>query len=201
MKNISKNFSIFIMSILMTCSISCDKQGNPNLPNDEEKSKINQAIQLMLSKHDAVSIQLGDSPFMFDPVYTVELEKILVRSDGRPIFFFASLIDLRKEDEQYIAHLKIIKLGGEINYELMVTKEQVNYLVNQDMDTDMHYAVVAEISAIKRKEFAVQILSYMDEEPIPEIESPYIFLSEGTCIDIFFVGRYGDYEWSQTGKK
>ena len=56
----------------------------------------------------------------------------------------------------------------------------------------MQFAVIAEISAIRRKEFTIQLLSVLDDEPVPVNESPYIFLAEGTCLDIFFVGKFGE---------
>ncbi|MFQ5904226.1 MAG: hypothetical protein ACE5JO_11095, partial [Candidatus Binatia bacterium] len=153
--------------------------------------KLKLSISEMAAKYHAVTDwdkEFKSREFYVAPVYTLEVQNALLETDGRPILFHAPLADIEKAGNRYI-----VRFGGlsypDIYFELECSPGQVRELLeNQDDLSRRNYAVVAQIKRVFRPNLVVRAYPRKGEETGIEIESSDIYMAEGTCVDLLYMG-------------
>lgn len=133
-------------------------------------------------------------------VYTVEVQRALVREDNKPVSFIASVQDIEKRGNEYIVFFDKWSGYFGINLEtnlpilfvLKCTEEQVKRILNQPDDILFeNYSVIASISDVNKMRFNLTPYSLGEYEANIEIDSSAVFIAKGNCLDLLFVGDFG----------
>ena len=123
-------------------------------------------------------------------IYTFDVENALISHDSRPILFYGYVVDVKKQNGSYIAIFSMAE-DIEIDFALTCNSEQVERILRQPTDyTADSYGVVATISDIERPKFEVDAYQYEGDEPYVIVEPGDIFIANGVCVDLLFVGDY-----------
>lgn len=193
--------SIFILIILGSFVIltSCKSiKEEAKIKEEEEKqAEIEQNITKMANSYDAVIDWEKDlkPKRLLSFVYTVQLQRALVREDNRPVSFIASVQDIEKSDNEYIVYFD--KWSFDINLDinlpilfvLKCTEEQVKRILNQPNEILFeNYAVIASISDVNKMRFNLTPYPIGEYGAYIEIDSSEIFIAKGNCLDLLFVG-------------
>jgi hypothetical protein len=159
----------------------------------------------MIVKHNAVtnwerSFDKKDSLGLFEPIYTVEVEDALVRTDQRPIIFFASVADVERETNKYSVHFHnrydamLSDIGplygriiADIHFVLDCTQEQFKEIMLHRGGLFEKYAVIAQISEVKKVKLKATASSESDKVILIPSD---VFVAEGRCLELRFVGDY-----------
>jgi hypothetical protein len=124
--------------------------------------------------------------------YTVELQRVLMGKDRRPLIFVATVDDLIGEDDgRYIlqAHLTV-GLDRELHLQLRCGAQELNAVLNRTPEILEEFAVVARIQEI-RKPLLQAVAQTGNERGTPEIvvEPSQILLAIGECLDAVYLGK------------
>lgn len=157
----------------------------------QEQLQIQQAISDMTERHHAVADWQGSlDDYRVGPIYTIEVESLLVRDDGRPILFFAEVSDVRRRGDRYIlSAVTNVNISAKLRLNLEADSHQVEKVIRQRTSTVESYAIVAKISSIKKAGIEQQAMNE-GEAAIIEAGSD-VFFAEGRCIEMHFAGSYG----------
>jgi hypothetical protein len=142
----------------------------------EEQTWIEQAVSAMQTTHNAVTDwKKGLGEARLELIYTVDLQRLLVRDDGRPLLFYASVEDVK---EQKGLNLLVLETQIDIRATLRLVLECDAARARQVMEQRgpellKYYAVIAQIRSVQKS---------ADET---------VFLAEGRALDLVFVGPYG----------
>lgn len=198
--------SIFILIILGSFVILTSCKGikeEAKIEEEEEKqAEIEQNIMKMANSYDAVldwEKDLRPKDFLTS-VYTVEVQRALVREDNRPVLFIADVQDIEKRGNEYTVYFDRWTGYFGINVEtylpilfiLKCTEEQVKKILNQPNEILFeNYSVIASISDVNRMRFGLTRYSLGEYEANIEIDSSAGFIAKGNCLDLLFVGDFG----------
>lgn len=164
--------------------IGCDSDDpEENTPEEtarsERKQKIEQKIQELCSNYNAVTDWLESRPKYTTPKYTIEVEDALIRTDGRPVLFFASVEDIVRNSDKYTLYL----CGGDRLTDLLVSLATGTGVER--------YAFVAQIQDVRKVKFELKAYANSPEEVYIELEpSSNVFIAKGKCLDLLPVGDY-----------
>ncbi len=177
----------------------------------EQKLLLEKKIGEMVKKHDAVAN--WDAGFKSremeeKPIYTVEIQEALLGKGGRPILFYAPLVDIERGWVEYTPNIEkkdpaseILKLLGmkkskgliarfetiispEITFELECSQEQVNRLLKQSGKiSENNYAVIAEIKEVFNPGYAVR-------DGDKGTGMPGNRVARGVCVDFLNIGGF-----------
>jgi len=160
----------------------------------EKKIQIEQTISNMVPTHNAVTDwkkNFDKKSAFLGQIYTVQVEDALIRSDGRPVLFFASVDDVTRQGNKYYVHFRNwFDLDPDIRFVLECDSEQVKKIMSQKVDLFGQYAVVALISSLQRPKFELRAYPHSGEDAEVVVESSDIFIARGRCLDLSFVGDY-----------
>lgn len=208
MKNSSQKITLRILIIALGCFVvlsSCGrskKEEIKQIEKAERKADIEQNIMKMANKYNAVldwEKDLRPKSFLRS-AYTVEVQRVLVREDNRPVIFIASVQDMEKRGNEYIVYFD--KWSGyfgisleaylPILFILKCTEEQVKRILNQPKEILIeNYSVIASISDVNKIRFSLTPYSLGEYEANIEIDSSAVFIAKGNCLDLLFVGDFG----------
>lgn len=210
MKNtIHKSIFIFMSITLGCCMIltSCkiSKEEPKKREEAERNLEIEQNILLMSKKYDAVRDWEKQFKKISRSVYTIDLQKALIREDSRPILFFASIADIKKQKEDYLVYFDMGSLFDinyidlwlllsfpSIRFILKCTEEQVEKILNTKTEfLNERFAIVASIFNVEKHAFKLSASSGDQESSYIEVDDSDVFMAEGICLDLMFVGKYG----------
>lgn len=172
--------------------------------NAMKKLKIEQDISEMVDKYDAVTDweSIFDEKNTFKPVYTIQIQDALLKTNGRPILFYASVVDILRRDNQHIvlfenwAWLDVepwFTLKPTIYFELQCNEELTKKLLDTPLTLPPLFgagsklAVVAQIEEVRKHEFALKAYPRGDEEVEIDVEASDIFIAIGKCLDFLYV--------------
>lgn len=127
--------------------------------------------------------------------YTIEVQDALIKTDNRPIIFFASVEDIVRERGKYCARFcnPLISSSPVIYFVLDCTPEQIGQMVAHRSELYENYAVVARICGVKKVRFEVKgyAQTYEDYEEIRlQLEQSDVFVATGKCLELLPVGDY-----------
>jgi len=150
---------------------------------EAETKKVRESIAKLGETYNAITDwRMGTQSA---PRYSLELERLLVRLDGRAILFVGALHDVLSSDG--MPQCIFDTIGGfswELRFHLACTPEQAKLLTESHTSNSLErFAVVARItSASKLEQGAVG----SDEN---QTSTPN-FRANGQCVDFLFVGSY-----------
>lgn len=187
-----------IVAVGLFCICTRDHQKETR---QEEIRELQLAVSQMATRYGVVS-NLEDA---FDPdfsivsrVHTVQLEEALVLPNDAPVLFQAELLDVSRQDGQYLAsfgHAYSYQFDyPNIYFELECSAEQVKEICEHstgEMFGDF-FAVVAQIHQVRKAKFAVRAPLPGDPE-FPEfydleIETSGLYIATGKCVDFISLG-------------
>jgi hypothetical protein len=93
--------TIMIALMLTGCDSDDSEETAEETVQLRKKQEIKQKVQQLCSRHNAVA-DWKESRVK----YTVEMEEVLVGTDGRPVLLFASVQDIVRESEKYTLYLR-----------------------------------------------------------------------------------------------
>jgi hypothetical protein len=134
----------------------------------EEAEK--QAISNMVTKFNAVTDWRGDLDDLEDP-YSLDVEKILIREDKRPLFLSVYVRDIRTKDSK--VYVNLYEAGSpapEIRFMLECNSSQTEKFRDRNND---EFAVIASINSVTK---------FQSSET--ESESSNTFVANGQCLDL-----------------
>jgi len=175
--------ALFILSCVTTSSLEPPSSVRRQ-PVPERERKVN----LLKEKYNAY-YEWTDSLDVYgldETIYTVDLQKVLIRDDMRPVLFVGYLRDLLIDEGAYKAHFSDVYMDIQITLEC--TKEIFEKLrKNLDRRTFNEAAVVARIDkVIKRESVKVLYPETIEYDVEFQVESFDVFIASGTCIDFVF---------------
>ena len=194
---------IGIVLNLISCQDSANQAKKEKTESEKIKTEqIKQAISEMVARHNAVAdwkknFVQKDPNALLNNIYTIDLEAALVRSDNRPVLFYAPVVDVERRDNKYFAHFQT---GGfilhslfspDIHFVLECDSEQAKKIMAQQPNMFDEYAVVAFISSVRRAMFKVNADPVSSEEADLVVEPSGIFIVNGQCLELLFIGDYG----------
>ncbi len=160
----------------------------------EKHLQSEKSVADMVAKHNAVTDWKQNlnknGEFFWDSVYTIEIEEALIRSDGQPILFFCGVNDIvRKEDKYlvYFSNLFDFLIPADIHFVLDCTPDQVKEIMLNRADLFEKYAVIARISEVKKA--TLKLANYAEIDKVV-LEPSNVFIAEGRCLELRFVGNY-----------
>jgi len=160
----------------------------------EKKIQIEQAISSMVAKYNAVTDwkkNFNNESVLLGKIYTVQVEDALIRSDNRPILFFAFVEDVQRQGNKYYVHFwNWYELGPDIRFVLECNSKQAKKILEQKTDFFEKYAVVALISTLQKPKFEVKAYPHSRGGADIIVEPSDIFIAKGRCLDLLFVGDY-----------
>lgn len=183
---------LIILSIMIfSCNQSGDKPNENKLPEADNKIA-DMLVQEMTAKYDVEENWFNDSLMFFYDTYTLELQEMVLGDSSRTILFYASVKDIKKTSTGYRAILSNnYRLPiFDLYYDLIMSKEQVDYLLAQHKSPFDEYAIVAHISQVDRVNSRISIEEgYGDEPSYASLDIPGNFIIKGNCLDILYIGE------------
>lgn len=195
--------TIICVSALVSCRRSEDS--SIKKPTAEEK-KIAALVKAKAEEHNAVDVLLGRSANR----YTVQAQKALMPSDGRPVLVFATVRDIRIRDGKYSIDFRDSFVSGplvfshdvECLYTLECSLDQVEAIIERQKtgyqeDNPLsslwtnEYAVIARFCSVEKPRFFVRAEPTSEYEAEVIIESANVIIATGRCVDLVFLGNYG----------
>jgi hypothetical protein len=83
-----------------------------------------------------------------EKIYTVELARLLVRADGRPILVFASLLNVGESDERTVIYFdEVDRPESQFKLQLDCTPEQARLLTSDN--SAYRFAVIAQVRSVE----------------------------------------------------
>lgn len=160
-----------------------------------QRTQIQSSLAQMVANYNAVKgweHEISKSPD--DTVYTVDVKNALIRSDGRPVFFLAEVNDVVPEGDTYYVHLTPwppLIAQADILFCLQCNSVQAARLLSRRPKMLERYAVVANVSSVRRVEFQVSHYAEGNGEVQVSLQPSRAFIANGRCLDLLFIGDYG----------
>ena len=145
-----------------------------------EEKRIATLVKEMVSRWNGITDWEGSFDRSDTSIFTVELEKAIVRS--RPILIYASVDDVKHTNGTYTVQLSGWVGTVGIRYSLRCTEELAQELLREPRNFE-EFAVVASIDHIDKSRESVSPATGSGEE--------FVFLAEGDCKAATFVGSHG----------
>lgn len=147
-------------------------------------------------KHNAVRTWTNELP---TSPYSIEMQRALIRKDGRPVLFASRVTDIRQTGKGFQLDMEPLWAGASLRLILDCQEDTINAILSQD-PRETNYLAVAQIQSVGKALFrvgahgeGVDMGDYDDEgnwRPMTgtltelEIEAGDSFLARGTCVEI-----------------
>lgn len=173
-----------------------------------QKETIHKAVIELANKHNAVvdwKKPISKKSFM-SPIFTMEIENVLLSKDNRPVLFLAKPKDIERKENAYVVRFTMVRFTNDfgrspqIEFALDCSDEQAKKILQQRTEFKDRYAIIAVINKVKKMAFEVVPViegSGEDAHSTIEIDTPDTFVAIGCCIDLLFVEDYDVYDLSE----
>jgi len=158
--------------------------------------EIARLISELEQKYSAVSEWTKDLPAS---PYSIEMQRALIRKDGRPILFAGRITDIRQDKEHFHLDMEALWTGASLRVILDCREETIDRILSHaPRETD--YLAVAQIQSVNKAQLRVDARSegvsstdYDDEgRSLPkvetftelELEAGNVFIAHGECVDV-----------------
>lgn len=181
---IKKNWGCGVLLLLIIIGIwfYCDRNRRSRIADQkqwEELERIRaQQVDLLYNKHnpDTSWISSLDKVEFMDRIYSIQLERLLIHEDCRPIMFKANVIDvLKNNEEEYLIRLDIYSYNFGIEFTVIARC------------TELHGEIIAQRPAFKFRYYP----EYLVVVEVEKIEKKSSDVSEN---DFVIYGRLVDFE-------
>jgi len=205
---------LLVVLILFMALIGCDSdspnettQSKKEKKRAEKKRRTTHQVQELCSKYNAVTNwdkDFYDDNFSF---YTLDVQKALIRVDGRPVLIFAGVEDVIKRVNKYSVRFFAYYPPTLRSLDLILdcTSNQVDKIVSHPPSSSLFrlddYAVIAQISEVEKLKFALRAYAQGYDYAEVDVEAPNRFIATGSCLDLIFVGDYSSQDFSQKKEK
>jgi len=158
--------------------------------------QIARLISELEQKHNVVKAWAKDLPAS---PYSIEMQRALIRKDGRPILFAGKITDIRQNKDFFHLDMEALWTGVSLRVILDCPEGTINNLLSH-VPRETDYLAVAQIQSVSKAQFRVDARSedvastdYDDEgRSLPnvetftelELEAGDTFLARGKCIDV-----------------
>jgi hypothetical protein len=125
-------------------------------------------------------------------VYTTDIESALIRSDDRPVLIVGYVFEVRKIDDRHYLGIKAFGYP-DMNFILECQSKHAERVLAQATDEGESFAVVASVVSVSRPTFEADawIEGTDDDRDAQVIVEPGdVYLLQGRCLDISYVGHY-----------
>ncbi|MEA2006253.1 MAG: hypothetical protein U9O50_08380 [Acidobacteriota bacterium] len=221
MKDFIQKIRLIILIITLGCLVilsSCGeskKEEKKQMEKVKRKTEIVKRITEMAKIYNAVidwEKDLRPKNFLRN-VFTVEVQRALVRENNRPVLFIAGVQDIEKRGDEYIVYfdrwagyysinLESLEANLPILFIIKCTEEQAQRILNQPNEILFeNYSVIASISDVHKMRFSLTPYSLGEHEANIEIDSSEVFIAKGNCLDLLFIGDFGVSEFWNTVKE
>jgi hypothetical protein len=179
-------FSFIVILTVGGCVVlnilSCgDSKAKKKKEETEQKSNVNPAVLEMAVKHNAIT-DWGFSEYSF------QMEDALIRKDGQPILFYASIKDIRRKNGSYYVHCSTspFHFPHKIDFILECDENNVKKILSEKprprfMD---NYAVIASISSVQKADY--EIICSEGQEIVLDSSFVDVFIARGICLDLLY---------------
>jgi len=209
MKNTIYNSGFEIFVIIFASFLLLNSCGN----NNEEESKreeeiknteIEKNISSMAKKYNAIEGWEEQLTKLSRSVYTLDLQKILIRKNNQPILFYASIEDIKEKEGIYLAYFHIGPLFDFEHFDLMIlffspsvrfilecTEEQAERFLNTKTEPLYEkFAIVASIYHVDKFSFELTASTGDLESSFIEVNNSNLFIAKGIYLDSMYIGKY-----------
>ncbi len=177
---------VFVGASLLLGALGCH--------SSEEKARQQREAQDSAYEREITALRTRYDPVVDWPealkekTFTIDVEPILVRSDKRPEFFYATLEDIRRQDDGVLLYFRTTPTEGEPILELLLECPGCDLKRFEDSAKDVgDFALVVQVTA------AVRSLDSSDNAPD--------YVLHGRLIDARFIGDYALDKLMQPTKK
>jgi hypothetical protein len=125
--------------------------------------------------------------------YTIELQRVLIRKDGRPVIVVATIDDVvGQSDGRYALHAHMtVGLDRDVHFELRCGVPELRALLDRTPEILDEFVIVARIQEIRKP--LLQAVAQSGDEVVntPEVvlEPSRTLFASGECLDAVFVER------------
>lgn len=195
-------FSVVIIGFVARNSNEKQDKAKEQKIKQEKRAEIANIVFAMADKYNAVTDWKDNFKGRFSflkPTYTIEIQNAIINTDGKPILFFSGLNDIVQKNEKYYLYFDDL-FGGfdgpEIHFVLEYAQDQVDKVMSQSPSLLKNYAVIAQITHVKKITFLLKAeADSLDSEDISVTitdRPSNVFIANGNCIDLVFVGSHND---------
>jgi len=206
---------LFAASLLLTTSCEKERQANENKPHNkteeiaekerkatesrqerikkeaaeiEKRIQDNPAIAQLIPKHNAIPYWGKDVEHLRQ-VLAINVQESLVRNDKRPVLLIAKIDDVAKEGDKYILTVESITYLADIYFALESNLEQVTKITNQDSSSHDEYAIIADVTSVRKLRFSISASPKSEDEAEIELDTSDAFTANGRCLDLLNIGH------------
>jgi hypothetical protein len=184
-------FVVPVAGLVFACSeyqhYSQQKENREKAERQPKAAEVEQTISQFAERYNALTHWRNElaPKTMMDPIYSAELARLFVRSDGRPVLFIASLRDISTEGDSYVVLFDgRVNMRSRFQLRLECPESQARPLMSHPPGQNDRFAVVAHIASVNSGE----------EQSRDEGGSTYVSVATGSCVDLMPLGSYiGDY--------
>ena len=182
---------LIIFSTVIFCCNQSDDKPSKNMISKTDNNFPRQLIQDMVSKYDAQIYWFKNSQNSLY-TYSIYLQEAVLDSNNQPLLIYATITDVMKTKTGYKAIFSNFFNYpiSDLYYELILTKEQVDYILSSHESFLSEFAIVANINDVVRANSQIRIEEGFGDDPSTAfIDVPGVFILKGTCLDILFIGE------------
>jgi len=186
---------VFGILVLLVAGYFISKHQNEKAETIQTQQKIStlakryNAVTDWRERFDEDGIKIGKG---HRAVYTTDIEKALIRNDGRPVLIVGYVFDITKIGDNNYLGIKAF-IYPDLNFLLECQSQQAELVLAQPTDDGEFFAVVANVISVSRPAFETDaLIEETDDERYSDIivEPGDQYILQGTCLDISYVGYY-----------
>jgi len=144
------------------------------------------AVAQVVSKYKAVPYWENDVKDL-GRVFAINVQEVMVRGDKRPLLLINQIEDLAKESNKYYITFESLTYTHDIYFTLECDAEQVNKLTVENSMADDEYAIIADVTAVRKLRFKIRASPESEEEANMELDTSDAFTAEGKCLALLKV--------------
>lgn len=198
---------VFLIVVIIGVGLTVYIRSSNNNESQQEKNTLTE-IQARKSSHNKIKQEIKDFALKHNAIigwkkdldrkrailnlYTLEVEGVLLQKDNQPILFIASVDDIIKEEDRYIVYFNDkMSFRPKIYFILQCSSKQVDEILSHSKSVYGNFAVVANISQVRKFRFQLQANSAIGHEDVDiEFSPSNEFMAKGSCIDFIYVDKY-----------
>jgi hypothetical protein len=179
-----RSVALLLLLTLLGCQSDKEKEKlHQEEQRRQEVARINHEIADLRSHYNAVvdwPQQLKGKPF------SIDVEPIFARADLRPVLFYATLIDVRRQNDAVILYFRTVPTENEPILLLILACAgcDLRSLKDSAKPIDGDFGVIAQVSAVAKS------LDSGVDEPEDVLRPEYVL--NGKFVDARFVGNYAE---------
>jgi hypothetical protein len=192
-----------LLCVTLMASIACSKPDHAKDLVEEpvDTTAIMASVDSIVSKHNAISRWETQLEWVgMEPVYSVDIQDILMDTSKRPILFYGTLEDLERKGQGYIARFEPEdpRTWDLVSFQLACDEHTKQQLLVSPPDRRWGdgLAVVCSIQSVEKLRFSIDVETDGEDVTTAEVSvgsSPEKFLARGTLLSAVRIKKLSDY--------